>query len=239
MPPETIENRVDHLERRVTALETLPDRMTAVESQIVQLRAEMRGEFSAVREEIRAGDEETRRVLGERIDETARCSASGSTRTAATCACCTRTSSGASRLFRKGSRHGGAGEKTAEVAGSEDARRHAVASLRPQDRCEVDARHAHRGPKADGDRHEQDEAHDRTERDPVERLDAEQEGAGSRLREQQSGGKADPDPSRRLANHDDHPSRRRRAEGRADTHLPGSHRRHRFGEDVGAEQRLQ
>ena len=71
MPPETIDSRVDHLERRVTDLETLPDRITAVESQIVQLRAEMRGEFSAVREEIRSGDEETRRVLGERIEETA------------------------------------------------------------------------------------------------------------------------------------------------------------------------
>ena len=72
MPPETIESRVDRLERRVTDLETLLDRITAIESQIVQLRAEMRGEFSAVREEIRSGDEETRRVLGGRIDETAR-----------------------------------------------------------------------------------------------------------------------------------------------------------------------
>ena len=52
----------------MTDLETLPDRITAVESQIVQLRTEMRGEFSAVREEIRSGD----RVLGERIDETNR-----------------------------------------------------------------------------------------------------------------------------------------------------------------------
>jgi len=72
MPPETIESRVDHLERRVTDLETRPDRITAIESQIVQQRAEMHGEFSAVRAETRTGDEETRRVLGERIDETAR-----------------------------------------------------------------------------------------------------------------------------------------------------------------------
>ena len=72
MPPETIENRVDQLELRVTELEKLPERLTAVESQIVQLRTEMRDEFSAVRQEIRAGDEETRRVLGERIDETNR-----------------------------------------------------------------------------------------------------------------------------------------------------------------------
>ena len=79
MPPETIESRADNLERRVTDLETLPDRITAIESQIVQLRTEMRGEFSAVREEIRTGDrvlgeriDETTRVLGERLDETTR-----------------------------------------------------------------------------------------------------------------------------------------------------------------------
>jgi hypothetical protein len=42
--------------------------MDALESQIVRLRGEMRGEFSAVRSEIRSGDEETRtqmRVLHE------------------------------------------------------------------------------------------------------------------------------------------------------------------------------
>ena len=38
MPPKTVKNRVDQLEGRVTDLETLPDRITAVESQIVQLR---------------------------------------------------------------------------------------------------------------------------------------------------------------------------------------------------------
>ena len=79
MRPETIASRVDNLERRVTDLETLPDRITAVELQIVQLRTEMRGEFSAVREEIRTGTrvlgeriDETTRMLGERIDETGR-----------------------------------------------------------------------------------------------------------------------------------------------------------------------
>jgi len=70
------------LERRVEVLEQLPERMTALESQIVQLRDEMRGEFSAtraearagdegtrlsLRDEIRAGDEETRRVLRDEI----------------------------------------------------------------------------------------------------------------------------------------------------------------------------
>ena len=63
MPPQTIGNRVDRLEQRVTELERLPDRMSALELQIVQLRAEMREEFSAVRQEIREGDEETRRFM--------------------------------------------------------------------------------------------------------------------------------------------------------------------------------
>ena len=71
MPPQTIESRVERLEHRVTELESLPDRVTAIESQIVQ-HQEMHGAFSAVREEIRAGDEETRRVLGERLDENGR-----------------------------------------------------------------------------------------------------------------------------------------------------------------------
>ena len=44
-------------------LERLPERMTALASQIVQLRTEMRDESSAIRQEVRAGDEETRRVL--------------------------------------------------------------------------------------------------------------------------------------------------------------------------------
>lgn len=47
----------------MTELERLPDRISALESQIVQLRAEMREEFSAVRQEIREGDEETRRFM--------------------------------------------------------------------------------------------------------------------------------------------------------------------------------
>ena len=51
----------------MTALEQLPARMDAIESQFSQLREEMHAEFSAVREEIRAGDEETRRVLRDDI----------------------------------------------------------------------------------------------------------------------------------------------------------------------------
>jgi hypothetical protein len=72
MQPQTIENRVNRLEGRVTELEKAPERVTAIESQIVQLRTEMGVEFSAVLEEIRAGDEETRRVFGEGIEDTRR-----------------------------------------------------------------------------------------------------------------------------------------------------------------------
>lgn len=76
MQQRSIVERVEILERKVEALETLPDRLTGVELQLVQLRDEMRVEFSAIRggagtnvtlsslrEEIRAGDEETRRFM--------------------------------------------------------------------------------------------------------------------------------------------------------------------------------
>ena len=98
MAQESLEVRMDRLEKRVGILEQLPERVTALESQIVLLRDEMRSEFSAVRgeirdgdeqviktlrneirasdeqvirtlrDEIRAGDEETRRVLSERME---------------------------------------------------------------------------------------------------------------------------------------------------------------------------
>jgi hypothetical protein len=55
---------VERLARRVDILEQLPDRVSALESQIVQLRDEMRSEFSATRKR----DEETRRVLTERME---------------------------------------------------------------------------------------------------------------------------------------------------------------------------
>jgi vacuolar-type H+-ATPase subunit I/STV1 len=64
---QTIGNRVEELEARVAKLEQLPERIDGLASQIVQLRTEMHGEFSAVRteirEEIRLGDEETRRYM--------------------------------------------------------------------------------------------------------------------------------------------------------------------------------
>jgi hypothetical protein len=44
--------RMDNIERIVEPLRALPDRVTKVESQIVQLRTEMRGEFSAIRRDM-------------------------------------------------------------------------------------------------------------------------------------------------------------------------------------------
>jgi hypothetical protein len=82
MTEPTLTDRVTILEQRVENLASLPARMAAVELQIRQLRDEMRGEFSAVRQElttlfrsellsnadslraeIREGDEETRRFM--------------------------------------------------------------------------------------------------------------------------------------------------------------------------------
>lgn len=78
----TLSKRMDIVEQKLAGLESLPERMTAIESQFLQLREEMRAEFSAIRnevqagdeavvrtlrEEIRSGDEETRRVLREEI----------------------------------------------------------------------------------------------------------------------------------------------------------------------------
>jgi predicted nucleic acid-binding Zn-ribbon protein len=69
MSRESLEARMDRLERRVDLLEQLPRRMDALEAQIVQLREEMRSEFSAIRVDMRAGDEETRRVLSKEMRE--------------------------------------------------------------------------------------------------------------------------------------------------------------------------
>jgi hypothetical protein len=56
MPDRTLADRVENLERRVDLLESLPARVSAVELQIVQLRTEMREQFSAVRQEVALGD---------------------------------------------------------------------------------------------------------------------------------------------------------------------------------------
>jgi hypothetical protein len=57
------------LERRVDILEQPPERVSALESQIVQLRDEMRREFSATRAMIREGDDAVVRTLREEIRE--------------------------------------------------------------------------------------------------------------------------------------------------------------------------
>ena len=72
MPRETLENRVDKLELRVTELEKGPDRISAVESQIVLLRTEMRSEFSAVRAEIGETRQSLRQEIAEKHDEALR-----------------------------------------------------------------------------------------------------------------------------------------------------------------------
>ena len=54
MASQTIEERVDVVEQRVTALNALPARVDALSTQIVDLRGEMRTEFSASRAEMHA-----------------------------------------------------------------------------------------------------------------------------------------------------------------------------------------
>ena len=49
MAQKSLERRVEMLEKRVDILEQLPERVRAVELQIVQLRDEFRVEFSALR----------------------------------------------------------------------------------------------------------------------------------------------------------------------------------------------
>ena len=60
MPHRTLTQRVEILEQKVEQLETLPARVAAVELQILLLRDEVRGEFSAVRQEIATLGEELR-----------------------------------------------------------------------------------------------------------------------------------------------------------------------------------
>ncbi len=62
----TLERRVEILERQVGELATRDD-LKILSDQILQLGTEMHVGFSVLREEIRAGDGETRRVLREEI----------------------------------------------------------------------------------------------------------------------------------------------------------------------------
>ena len=67
MAEKSLEERVNMLERGIEILEQLPDRVTALEVQIVELRGEMRAEFSATRAETREGDERVIQTLREEI----------------------------------------------------------------------------------------------------------------------------------------------------------------------------
>ena len=64
MKPLTIDRRVEIVEQKVEKLEILPDRLTALEVQISEFRAEVRAEFSdtrtGLRQEMRALNDETR-----------------------------------------------------------------------------------------------------------------------------------------------------------------------------------
>ena len=57
MNAPSLEERMDNFERIVEPLRELPDRVTKVEEQIVQLRTEMRGEFSAIRRDMATKDD--------------------------------------------------------------------------------------------------------------------------------------------------------------------------------------
>ena len=63
MQQQTLASRVAILEGKMESLEGLPDRVASLESQISQFREEVRVEFSAMRGEMRTGDEETRRQM--------------------------------------------------------------------------------------------------------------------------------------------------------------------------------
>ena len=70
MPRNPLEQRVLAIERMLQDYVTvrhLERFEKALSEQIVQLRDEMRGEFSAVREEMHAGGEQTRRTLRDEI----------------------------------------------------------------------------------------------------------------------------------------------------------------------------
>ena len=72
MPSESVERKVEMLEERVNAIEQLPARIDGLESQILQLREEMRVEFFAVRREMVAGDERVMNGLSARIEDARR-----------------------------------------------------------------------------------------------------------------------------------------------------------------------
>lgn len=74
MKSETLDRRVELLEQKVGKLETVPERVTALEVQISEFRAEVRAEFSATRSELRqemkALNDQTRADMRALNDET-------------------------------------------------------------------------------------------------------------------------------------------------------------------------
>ena len=56
MNARTLEQRVESLEKSIEPLRELPGRVSGLDSQIVQLRTEMREEFSAIRSEMVTSD---------------------------------------------------------------------------------------------------------------------------------------------------------------------------------------
>ncbi len=70
MQPQTLEKRVQRLERRMTLAEKKAAHVAALESQIPQLREEMREGVSAIRSEIEAGDKESRGYMRTLYEDT-------------------------------------------------------------------------------------------------------------------------------------------------------------------------
>ena len=60
MPARSLNERVEILEQKVGELQTLPDRVTGLESQILQLRGEVRDGFSAILARVQEGEQESR-----------------------------------------------------------------------------------------------------------------------------------------------------------------------------------
>ena len=69
MPPQTLTNRIAILEHKMQSLEGLPDRVASLEVHISQFRAEVRVEFSAVREEMRAQGETFRSQMNDLVSD--------------------------------------------------------------------------------------------------------------------------------------------------------------------------
>jgi hypothetical protein len=63
MSPQSLDERVDALEKQMSELRELPVKVGELSTQVSQFRTDMDAGFSALRIEIRAGDEETRRHM--------------------------------------------------------------------------------------------------------------------------------------------------------------------------------